>query len=207
MLQLERGPSVSACGKRCTCLHSLNTWPMTKLPVSINSFFLPAPIITAVIHLLFISSVALNDVNDLLWTVWESIWTLSDTITHAAPGCSRGSTLSAQHWQIKCDWALRSRMDLTACGWEVRRVCMRVRAHTLPCLSFYTLLKLFVALTEEAEAQMTKFYESESNLCTSARTGQPSGSVYKCVFCVYSSWVRCSVNTMLPLISSTVLID
>ena len=63
----------------------------------------PAPI-RALIHLLFISSVALNDVNDLLWTVWESIWTLSNTIRHSAPGCSRGSALLAQHWQIKHDW-------------------------------------------------------------------------------------------------------
>ena len=66
MLQLERGPSVSTCGKHSTCLHRLNSQPTAELPVSINSFFLPPAPIRAVIHLLFISSVALNDVNDLL---------------------------------------------------------------------------------------------------------------------------------------------
>lgn len=84
-LQLESGPSVS---KHSTCLRRLNSQPTTELPVSIDSFFfsfLPLLPSGAVIHLLFISSVALNDVNDLLRTVRESIWTLSNTIRHPAP--------------------------------------------------------------------------------------------------------------------------
>lgn len=95
--------------------------------LSQSTLFSPPAPIRAVIHLLFISSVALNDVNDLLWTVWESIWTLSDIIRHSAPGCSRGSTLLARHWQIKRDWALCSWMELTMGGG--RCVCVWVYVH------------------------------------------------------------------------------
>lgn len=124
---------MSVCGKHSTCLHRLNS-PTAALPVPINSTPLPAPI-RALIHSLFISSVALNDVNDLLWTVWESIWTLSNTIRHSAPGCSRGSALLAQHWQIRRGRASGLWMNLE--GTFVCDVC----GSRLPHVCFSTLLK------------------------------------------------------------------
>lgn len=146
MLQLERGPSVSVCGKHGTCLRRLNSQPTAELPVSINSFFFffffkCSPIRT-VIHLLFISSVALNDVNDLLWTVWESIWTLSDSIRHSLPALLErvnplSSTLtdkaqpgfvlmyrSGRPWPFRCVClcvlilALFWKLLDTACNWK-----------------------------------------------------------------------------------------
>ena len=109
-------------------------------------FFPPAPI-RALIHLLFISSVALNDVNDLLWTVRESIWTLSNTIRHSAPGCSRGSALLAQRWQIKRDWPVGLWMDPGAHGHvgtvEPESVCVCVCEHSTAWRVLSKLTKAF----------------------------------------------------------------
>lgn len=114
------------------CIALIHSQQQSFLPQSTLFLFSSSALIRTIIHLLFISSVALNDVNDLLWTVLESIWILSDTIRHWAPGCSRGSTLLAQHWQIKRDWAL--------CTWMVAHgrqvcVCMCVCVLTHVCLN------------------------------------------------------------------------
>lgn len=96
--------------------------------LSQSTLFFPShpALIRPLIHLLFISSVAQNDVKDLLWTVRESIWTLSNTIRYSASGCSRGSTLVAQLWQIRRDWALCFWMDLGAHGHAGICVCVCV---------------------------------------------------------------------------------
>lgn len=162
------------------------------------------------IHLLFISSVELNDVNDLLWTVLESIWTLSDSIRHSLPGLlERVNPLSSTLTdKARLGFVLMYR---SGCPWPFRCVCVCVFIH----LESFWMQPVIERRGQKWQNGVSHSWTHDIQLhglvCTwDIWVNRRCMCVCLCMFAVFiPPWALRSesVNTMPPLISSAVLID